>query len=262
MRTQALTTLKSGIQRLREKSGASQDSLYDLVNGYVTAQRTVRARPGTTHEQALPSGTKGLMAFGGKLIVFSIAPVEIGNPLYEAEVVVHPTEPGMALVQILFAEPFLGFPYVVAEFADGSTHHYWLQRRDAWQANTSYAPGDVVEPTTRNGFAYRARRVDTDAVLQWAPNVAREVGDVVEPTTSSGYQHEVIAVAGPSPRSGATEPTWAAEDGGITIEDADAPPSTTTPPTTTAPPFTGLPGPVISRYEIDPVLGSINFIER
>lgn len=249
MRSLALTELKSGIQRLREKGGANPSSLYDLTNGYVTAQRTIKTRPGTAHVASLPAGTKGLTAFGGKLVVFASTPVEPPSDDFEVEVVVHPTEPGLALIEILFAEPFLGYLYVVAEFADGSTHHYYLQRRDAWQANTSYAPGDIVEPTTRNGFAYRADRLDGAAALLWAPNIARTVGDQVEPTTRGTYQHEVIAVAGPTPRSGTTEPTWANEDGGITIEESDAPAAD--PPSTAPPPSTTLPPGIGERYERD-----------
>lgn len=253
MRSQALTTVKAGIQRLREKGGASAESLFDLVNGYVTAQRTVRSRPGTAHVTTLPAGTKGLMAFAGKLVVFAIERLEVSNPLIEVEVVAHPTEPRMALVEILFAEPFLGYPYVVAEFADGSTHHYWLQRREPWAAGTVYAPGDVVEPTTPNGFAYRARAIDTESALLWAPNVARAVADEVVPTTGGRWIHEVIAVAGDSPRSGATEPTWASVEGGITIEEADNPadPATNPPPTTAPPPSTGLPPTIGIRYDLN-----------
>jgi hypothetical protein len=252
MRSQALTTVKAGIQRLREKGGASAESLFDLVNGYVTAQRTIKARPGTVHEVTLPAGTKGLMAFGGKLIVFAIEPLAVPNDLFRVEVVAHPTEPRMALIEILFAEPFLGFPYVVAEFADGSTHHYWLQRRDPWEANRVYAPGDIVEPTSPNGFAYRARTIDTEGTLLWAPNVARGVGDEVVPTAGGQWTHEVIAVAGAAPRSGATEPTWATTEGGVTIEDADAPPEAAQPPPTTAPPpGTGLPPPTGIRYDLN-----------
>jgi len=252
MRSLALTELKSGIQRLREKGGANPSSLYDLTNGYVTAQRTIKARPGTAHVASLPAGTKGLTAFGGKLVIFASTPVDPPSDDFEVEVVVHPTEPGMALIEILFAEPFLGFLYVVAEFADGSTHHYYLQRRDAWQANTSYAPGDIVEPTTRNGLAYRADRLDGASALLWAPNVTRTVGDKIEPTTRGTYQHEVIATVGPAPKSGATEPAWATEDGGITIEDSSAP--TDTPPATTAPPpSTTLPPSVGDRYDRPPI---------
>ena len=41
MRAIPLTTIKSGINRLRTKGGARADTLYDLLNGYVTEAGTV-----------------------------------------------------------------------------------------------------------------------------------------------------------------------------------------------------------------------------
>ena len=47
MRQFALTTAKGGINRLRDKGNASKDSLYDLLNGYVTQTNSIKPRPGT-----------------------------------------------------------------------------------------------------------------------------------------------------------------------------------------------------------------------
>lgn len=46
-RSVALTTVRGGINRQRTKGGALEDSLYDLVNGYVSESKTVVVRPGT-----------------------------------------------------------------------------------------------------------------------------------------------------------------------------------------------------------------------
>ncbi|WP_256202355.1 hypothetical protein [Stenotrophomonas pictorum] len=59
MRQIAMSAVKAGITRLRDKGGASSDSLYDLLNGYVTAARTIKCRPGTRIDAELPEGTKG-----------------------------------------------------------------------------------------------------------------------------------------------------------------------------------------------------------
>ena len=42
-----LSAVQAGITRLRTKGGASPESLYDLINGYVTAARTIAPRPGS-----------------------------------------------------------------------------------------------------------------------------------------------------------------------------------------------------------------------
>jgi hypothetical protein len=219
-----LNTLKGGINRLRVKGGASQQVLYDLLNGYVTADNSIESRPGTENHATLPTGTKGLCAFDGGFVVFASSDPGAMPSGYTCEILTHPTAPGTALLDIHFAGPMLGYLYVVAEFADEETFHYWLQRRDDWAALTAYNLGDVVEPTTPNGYAYRATRLNPAGVL-WAPNVPRAMGDRIEPTTANGFVYEVTAVAGASPKSGATEPDWPAEDGATVIEDTDITPT-------------------------------------
>lgn len=234
-----------GINRLRVKGGVSRTVLYDLLNGYVTDDASAESRPGTENHATLPAGTKGLMAFDGGLVVFSHE-AQVMPSGYSCEILTHPTAPGTELLEIDFAGPFLGYPYVAATFTDNSTFHYWLQRRGAWEAETAYGLGDVVEPSTPNGFAYRAHRLNPPETL-WAPNVPRSVGDRVEPTEENGFIYEVTDVAGASPKSGATEPTWIAEDGATVIEDTDLNATTDPGSGSTTPPDT-LPSDVIDRY--------------
>ncbi len=76
MRQFALTTAQGGINRHRDKGGASKDSLYDLVNGYVTETNSIKFRPGTRRAYSLPPDqTKGMCAFQDKLHVFAWLPV-------------------------------------------------------------------------------------------------------------------------------------------------------------------------------------------
>jgi hypothetical protein len=99
-KTQSLTTISGGINRLKTKGGAARDALFDLVNGYVTAANTVVPRPGTDRNANLaalaPVGaTKGLVGFQGQLHVFSasVVPVPAG---YQLHVLNHPAvqQPG------------------------------------------------------------------------------------------------------------------------------------------------------------------------
>ena len=244
----ALNALTSGINRLRNKGGADAESLYDLENGYVTLAGTIQSRPGTVQDALLPAGTKGLCAFEGAMVVFSNAartPMPAG---YTCEVVVHPDDATLEVEAIHFAGPFLGVLYVAVGFEDGAVYHYWLQRRDPWTADTFYKVGDIVEPTVRNGYAYRAHRLGDPATV-WAPNVARTIGDAVEPTVPNDYQYTVIDTLGTNPKSGTTEPVWPTEDGATVNEDTDltppTPPSTPTPPTTD----TTLPPDIAERYD-------------
>jgi len=218
MRQQNLSAVKAGITRLRDKGGASPDSLYDLVNGYVTAARTIKCRPGTRIEVVLPPGTKGLVWFQGKFVVFSHLVVDSGTSRVEVEVIRHPTAPATPIKDIHFALPFLGYLYVVAEFADGLIRHYWLEKGEVWQPNHIYLPGTLVRPTEGNGMAYRVES-DRAGYTPWAPNVGRALGDVVVPVVDNGYRYSVTETVGDSPRSGTVEPTWPTNPGETVIED-------------------------------------------
>jgi hypothetical protein len=235
----ALTTAKGGINRQRDKGGASPDTLYDLVNGYVTQTNSIRPRPGSRRAYTLPEGTKGMCAFREKLHVFSADVVASSDPMVVIDVLRHPESGSLLpLKEIHFAAPFLGFLYVVAEWLNGEVFHYWLQETGTWQANHMYLEGEVIQPTIPNGYAYQVTRLNPAAPL-WKANEPRTVGDIVEPTTANGFQFEVVDTAGLNPASGATEPAWVAEDGALTYEDVTGNSGgTTTPPdsTPTVPP--------------------------
>jgi hypothetical protein len=254
-RSVALTAIQGGINRLRTKGAAPSDSLYDLLNGYVTQQKTVKVRPGTYRIAVLPTDsngddiTKGLCSFDGELHVFSAEAVDVPAG-FVVHVITHPNSSAdnvIGLADIHFAQPFLGYLYVTAEFVNGDVYDFWLQTGQTWEANKVYKHGDIVEPTVPNGFAYQATRL-TAPSLSWAPNVQRALNDVIEPTVYNDFYYTVVDVQGTNPRSGATEPIWPTEDGQQVTEDADgvAPPGAVP---TEPPDLAQTPNPAVSeRY--------------
>jgi Concanavalin A-like lectin/glucanases superfamily len=90
----SLTTVSGGINRLRTKGGADKNSLFDLLNGYVTQANTVKVRPGTYRNANIAqySGaglTKGLLSYQSQLHIFSSQAVEV-PPNYALHVLNYP----------------------------------------------------------------------------------------------------------------------------------------------------------------------------
>lgn len=218
MRIEPLSTANAGMTRLRSKGNAAPNTLYDLLNGYITLAGAIRPRPGTQTDITLPADTKGLVAHKCKNYVFSHIPQVTSDPTkYIVATIRHPTDATIKLQQIHFAAPFMGFLYVAAEFTDGNTWHYWLEELDPWSANTDYLIGDRVFPTVETGYAYKATRLNS-ASPAWAVSVQRAVNDAIEPTVYNGFKYTVIAVTGSNPSSGLIEPNWPAEAGAQIIE--------------------------------------------
>jgi hypothetical protein len=226
MRDAPLTVLRGGINRLRTKGGARADNLYDLLNGYLTEDGTVHVRPGTLRVATLPAATKGLTYFNGSRHVFAAEAVAVPTG-YTLHVLTSPEQdPGEAVIpikKIHFAEPFLGFLYVVAEFDDDSVWHFWLEEGTTWETVKIYYNGDLATPSAPNGLAYRATR-STPTNPVWTANAPRTVGDVVEPTEYNGFYYVVTDTQGATPTSAATEPLWPTEEGQTIVESTDITP--------------------------------------
>jgi hypothetical protein len=217
--------------RLRRKGAASPSTLFELLNAYITIAGTIKPRPGTVVDMVLPPGTKGLVSHKGQLVVFSHQPTEITDDRYKVVVVRHPVDQTIPLREIHFAQPFMGFLYVVAAFEDGQQWHYWIEELEQWEPNKHYRLGERVFPSVENGYAYTARRKDAPNPV-WAAAVPREFGDVIEPTVFNDFKYECVLVTGGSPASGEIEPVWPEVDGATVVETTFGDPITTIPPQT------------------------------
>jgi hypothetical protein len=250
VRPYPINSLQRGIDRTRTKGWARPDTMFDAINCWVTVGRSARPRPGSAGDARLPAGTIGLTTFHGKLVVFADHAVDLSAfPKYELEILTFPGTAGPTLAAIHFAQPFLGFLYVIAEWSDGSVYHYWLREPSIWQANTIYRFGDLVQPTVPNGFVYEATRLlPADPV--WTPDSAVQIGDRREPTVPNSFTYEVIDTIGLNPRTSMTEPDWPTQPDAIINEDADF--DATVPPPGSGTSNTTPPSSVTDRYGSGP----------
>jgi hypothetical protein len=155
--------------------------------------------------------TLGLTYFDGFLNVFSTSYGALAPPFY-LNVLTHPTNPAAQLTYIWFAQPFMGFLYVVAQFnVDTITSgvpdifHYWLQESGEWNETTVYTATSIVVPETPNGLAYQAVR-SLPANPTWSPNlvVATSSYDGVTGFTLTGGSGYVSATYYNVPLTGGT----------------------------------------------------------
>lgn len=209
--------------RLRTKGGASPEALYELTNAYVTASKTIEPRPCLNYITRVPTGSKGLFAFKGILYSFVASNTVVNNGSTTLLVLRHPSPFfGGTLRTIHFTQPFMGFPYVVAEFSDGNVYHYWLQNPAPWKRYTIYKANDLVQPTVPNGLYYQAVQT-VSAAPAWTAGLQHMRGDIVQPTTYNGFQYQAIIMngdifdSGPA-ASGAVEPIWPTSNGQTVLE--------------------------------------------
>lgn len=219
MRAIPLTVLKGGINRLRVKGGARANMLYDLMNGYVSNDGSVGPREGTIRDATLDGNTKGLCAQDSINNVFATSMQSVPTG-YVCNLLIHPTDPTQTLLKIWFAKPFMGFLYVVAEFANHDVLHFWLQNNGTWTAATVYKTGNIILPTVLNGLAYEAERMMAPNPT-WTAESTVTAGNVVEPTEYTGFAYRAVGVAGTTPHTGPSEPIWPTVSGGIVQEFGD-----------------------------------------
>lgn len=218
----------NGVNLKRKSGGADKRDLIDLFNGFVNTEGTVQNRPGLSDPYnaagsaraalTFPSNTVGVFGFEGKYHTFHASSSSNGG---DSRIVVHvlrhPTGGGAQLSKIWACFVFLGKIYVVAEFTDAVVRHYWLNDPVAWTVSTVKQFGDRVQPTTPNGYYYRAATAST--IIAWQPQTEKGVGDQVQPTTANGFAYGAATLYGPGPHfTSNTEPNWSLVDGASTFE--------------------------------------------
>ena len=240
MRPYPLTVLGGGINRLRVKGGAAANMLYDLQNGYITNAGSIQPREGTIRTVTLDSSTVGLAAANGQFNIFSSAFSTATLPAnYVLNVLSDPNDRTQPVTKIWFAKPFMGFEFIVAQFANGDIIDFWLQNNGTWTSSTDYTSASIVLPPTPNGLAYQGVR-DFPVNPTWSSNTIIASASYVEPTTATGFAYQAVAVTGSPVHTSQIEPVWPTVAGGIVQEFGDFDVSASDAGTTQATPSGGI----------------------
>lgn len=174
-----------GVDRTREIFASPAGSLWTAKNGHLTRGGDFEPRKAFVRKYDLPAGTFGLVATATALVTFgSVASpaVPVGVTYQRLQ---HPD--GLAMAKLLSSDLFDGKPYAVAEYEDGSVHHFY---DGAIVAN--WSDGVVRQGfLTNDGIAtHLAALVDADAA--YAASAAGSVVTVEAavagvPFTLTGY---------------------------------------------------------------------------
>ena len=181
----------SGLDRRKSRDTAGADALYELTNAHVTSGHEITKRACGALQATLGAGTVGLFSALGVLNVFTDnVAIALGDPLFTANFVPHPTSAVRTLAKVHYCESFQGYLYVACEYDNGDRYHHYLDAGSAgtapyaspaWVASTAYATTapHFVTPTTPNGFRYQCTTGGTSAGSEptWPTTIGATVAD-------------------------------------------------------------------------------------
>lgn len=168
---------KLGMDRRRARSSGVPGALWLGKNIHITRGGDIERRKKFVEFATLPTGTFDLAAVSGQLFAFgSIAPPAM-PPSVVYQRLEHPDE--AAMTDVLSWTTFDGKLYPVAEYEDGSIHHYfdgarveeWDERSEA-ASSLEYCAAALAEKIDRQA-AYSATAVgETVTITAAAPGTA------------------------------------------------------------------------------------------
>ena len=209
-----------GLDLRKGASVSDANRMRVCTNAYITTGKGIQKRPCLRKVATLETGTVGLRSGNGLLNTFmGTGSVTHANTLFKANLLRHPTTE-QAISKMHYGDVFNGFLYVVAEYADGSIWHHYLDDTGAWAVSTTYTKGNLRRPTVVNGFNYEVIDVSI-GVTAWAAATAYPVGTFRRPIVSNTLRYEVTVIAGTG-TSGAVEPVWPTTAGSTIIDNPGA----------------------------------------
>lgn len=162
----AIEDFRAGMDTRRMAVLSVPGSLLSLVNGHINRGGEIEKRLAFVPQITLPAGTFGLAAVGGTLYTFGSAEsvtFPAGTPsnmLYQR--LQHPT--GAAMAKVLQVSAFAGFPYVIAQYDDGSIYHFYNGTRHSEFVEARARASFTITGGTTGGVSASASFIVTGGI--------------------------------------------------------------------------------------------------
>lgn len=119
-----ISDFKAGLDSRRLEVAAEAGSLQVLTNAHINRGGEIEKAKKWSSKYSLPAGTYGLLGVSGSLYVFGSQSTPGGMPAgVSYQQLTNPDSSAMSAV--VDQETFSGEAYIVARFADGTTHHFY-----------------------------------------------------------------------------------------------------------------------------------------
>jgi len=125
------------------------NKLWTLKNAFTTLGRRLKKRPCLRLLSSALAGSYGLEAISGRLKVFCDAGSSFAPPSYCDRISLDLPTWGDSLTKIHYADQFTGYPFVVAEYANGGVAHHYVDTAAVAATITIASPGVI---TAANSF--------------------------------------------------------------------------------------------------------------
>lgn len=120
----SIQDFKYGMDRRRERVAGTPGTLWTLENAHITRGADIERCKKFVSTYALPAGTRGLTSLRKQLFAFGSADLAASMPLGVAYQRLTSPEAGV-LTQVVDVKGFAGKLYVIADFDDGGTFHFY-----------------------------------------------------------------------------------------------------------------------------------------
>lgn len=155
----SIADFKYGVDRRRPRVAGTPGTLWNGINVHISRGGDIERAKKFVPTFTLPAGTFGLGEIGGQLYTFGSADLSASMPS-GVQYIRLQNAASAAITRVLHVNVFNGSFYIIAEYADGSIHHFYNATRvTAWDALAETNSSHITLAD------YLARKINTNAAV-------------------------------------------------------------------------------------------------